>query len=68
MSSRMRACAGSRSPRVHQPPSSAGPSTASTPSPVSVATVVRSRAGVSCGVSMPTSRLAVPGRHVSTNA
>ena len=46
---------GSRRPIAHQPPSAAGPRTASTSARRGLSSRRRSSAGVTCGVSMPTS-------------
>ena len=50
---------GSRRPIAHQPPSEAGPRTASVPSRQSAATDASRSDGVICGVSMPTSSAGV---------
>ena len=62
---RAAAARGSRRPNAHQPPSSAGPMTASAPSSARPRSTRSS--GVTCGVSMPMSRAAPTGR-ASTNA
>ena len=57
--------AGSRRPIAHQPPSAAGPSTASTPGSARASRAPVSEAAVTCGVSMPISSAGPP---VSTKA